>query len=80
MRTLLRLGRATIVTAAILAASGMLETTGRPLFAAIGEVALNLVAVQSETEKLRRKVTGALYRLSHAGAASVPRTSRGLVS
>ena len=59
IRTLLRIARATTVAAAIIAGSGMLQITGRPLFAAIGEVALNLAAVRSEAEKLREKVTAA---------------------
>ena len=56
---LLRLGRAIIVAATIVAASGMLETIGRPLFAEIGEVTLNLAATRFEEEKLRQKVAAA---------------------
>jgi hypothetical protein len=63
MRTLLR---AAILTGAILAGSGVLETTGLPLFSAIDEITLKLVAVQSEAEQLRRKGTGARNRLSSA--------------
>ena len=59
IKTLLRLGRATILATAIVAASGLLEITGRPLLAAVGNVTLNLAAVRSEAEKLRRIITGA---------------------
>ena len=60
IKTLLRFGRATTAAAAIVAVPGMLESNGRPLFA---EAAINLVAVRSEAEKLRQKVTeAALYR------------------
>jgi hypothetical protein len=37
----------------------MHEATGRPLFAAIGEIGLNLAAARSEVEKLGQKVTAA---------------------
>ena len=63
MGTLLRLGRATILTAAITATSGLPDIMDTPLFAALGEATINLVAVQSETERLRRKVAGAASRL-----------------
>ncbi len=56
LKTLRRLGRATAVAAVIVAASGVLKITGWPLFAAIGEVALNLAAVRAEAEELRRKI------------------------
>ena len=59
-KTLLRLGRATALATAIVAASGLLGITGRPLLAAIGNVALNLAAVRSEAEKLRQNITGAV--------------------
>jgi hypothetical protein len=62
IKTLLRFGRAITTAAVIVAASGMLEIAGRPLFASIGQVALNLAAVRSEAEKLRQKVMWALYR------------------
>jgi hypothetical protein len=62
IKTLLRLGQATTVAAAIVASSGMLETAGQLPFAAIGEVALNLAGAQSEAEKLRQKVATARYR------------------
>jgi hypothetical protein len=58
-KTLLRLGQATTVAATIVAASGMLGANGSPPIAAIGDVALNLAAAQSEAEKLRQKVTAA---------------------
>jgi hypothetical protein len=54
--TLLRLGRAATLASAIIAASGLLEITGMPLFEAVGDVALNLAAARSEAEKLRYKV------------------------
>ena len=56
IKTLLRLGRAATLASAIVAASGLLEITGLPLFAAVGNVALNLAAARSETEKLRHKI------------------------
>ena len=62
IKTLLWFGRAITTAAVIVAASGMLEIAGRPLFATIGQVALNLAAVRSEAEKLRQKVMWALYR------------------
>ena len=62
IRALLRVWRAASIAAVLVAASGMLETAGRPVFVAIGEIALNLAAVRSEAEKLREKVTWALYR------------------
>ena len=62
IKALLRAWRAAAIAAVFVAASGMLETAGRPVFAAIGEIALNLAAVRSEAEKLREKVTWALYR------------------
>jgi hypothetical protein len=58
-KTLVRLGRAATLATAIVAASGLLEITGRPLLAAVGDVALNLGAVGSEAEKLRHKITKA---------------------
>jgi hypothetical protein len=64
MSTLLNLGRTTVMTAAIVAASGLLEITGAPLFAAISEATRNLVAVRYEREKLRRKFGEAPPRLS----------------
>jgi hypothetical protein len=63
MRALLR---AAMLTGAILAGSGVLEATGLPLFSAINEIALKLVAVQSEAEQLRRKGAGARNRLARA--------------
>jgi hypothetical protein len=62
IKTLLRLGRAITIAAVIVAATGMLEIAGRPLFATIGQVALNWAAVRTEAEKLRQKVIWALYR------------------
>jgi hypothetical protein len=56
-----RVARTTSLAAVTVAASGVLESTGLPLSAAIGNATLNLASVQSETEKLcRRKMTGAL--------------------
>jgi len=46
----------------VVAASGLLQIAGRPLFTTLGEVALNWAAVRSEAEKLRQKVIWALYR------------------
>ena len=62
IKTLCRLTRAFIVAAVIVAGSGILQSFGRPLLAAIGEIALNLAAVRSEAEKLRQQVSGALHR------------------
>jgi hypothetical protein len=58
-KTLLRLGRATTLATATVAASGLLGITERPLLVAIGNVALNLAEVRSEEEKLRENITGA---------------------
>jgi hypothetical protein len=47
------------MAAVIVAASGVLGNTGRPLYAAVGDATLKwAAAVHSEREKLRRKVTG----------------------
>lgn len=62
IKAFLRVGRAATIAAVFVAASGILDTAGWPVFAAIGEIALNLAAVRSEAEKLREKVTGALFR------------------
>jgi hypothetical protein len=55
-----RLARAATIAAAIVASSSMLEATGQPLFATLGEVAFNLAAVFSEVQEVRRKITEAL--------------------
>jgi hypothetical protein len=68
IKVLLQVGRAATIAAVFVAASGILQTAGRPVLATIGEIALNLAAVRSEAEKLREKVTWALYR---AGVQSV---------
>jgi hypothetical protein len=44
------------LASAIIAASGLLGISGTPLFAAVGNVALNLAAARSEAEKLRYKI------------------------
>jgi len=62
INALLRLGRAITIAAVVVAASGLLQIAGRPLFTTLGEVALNWAAVRSEAEKLRQKVIWALYR------------------
>jgi hypothetical protein len=56
--TLTRSGRALGMAAVIVAASGVLSTTGGPLFGVVGQITLNLAAVQSEAEELRRKGAG----------------------
>jgi len=56
LTTLLRTGRAATLASAIVAASGLLEITGLPQFAAAGNIALNWAAARSETEKLRHKI------------------------
>jgi hypothetical protein len=58
-KTLLRLGQAATLAATVVAASGMLGTAGSPPITAIGDVALDFAAAQSEAEKLRQKVTAA---------------------
>jgi hypothetical protein len=75
--TLLRLGRAATLASAIIAASGLLEMAGMPLFAAVGEVALNLAAARSEAEKLRYKIAVRLTadrtkRLQQVARRSLP--------
>ena len=62
IKALRRLGRAITLATVLVAASGMLEIAGRPLFATLGEIALNWAAVRSEAEKLRQKITWAFYR------------------
>jgi hypothetical protein len=59
-KALLRLGRAATLATTIIAASGLLEITGEPLFAAAGNAALNWAAVRVEAEKLRLKMTQAV--------------------
>jgi len=51
-----RLARAATIAAAIGASSNALEPTGQPLFATLGDVAINLAAVFSEVEEARRKL------------------------
>ena len=53
--TMLRFGRGTIMAMAIVATSGVLEISGLPLFSAMGKIAYNLAAAQSEAKKLREK-------------------------
>jgi hypothetical protein len=60
IKILVRSGRGAAVAAAIIAVSGTVETSGRPLLTAIGEITLNLGAALSEAEKMRQKVAGAL--------------------
>lgn len=57
---LFRLARATSMAAVIAAASGAPEITGLPLSAAVDGAALKFGTVQSERERLRRKVTDVL--------------------
>ena len=60
--SILKLGRAIAVVAAIVAAPGILELAGPPMWAALRGVAFNLAANRSETENLRQKMSGALRR------------------
>ena len=55
-----RLARAAIIAPAIIACSSTLQATGQPLFATLGDVGFNLVAVFSEVEGVRRKITKAV--------------------
>jgi len=55
-----RLARAATIAAAIGASSNTLEATGQPLFATLGDVAINLAAAFSEAEEARRKLIVAL--------------------
>jgi hypothetical protein len=64
INTLRRVARATSLAAVIVVAFGVLESTGWPLSAAVGNAMLNLASVQSETKKLRRRVTGAIMASS----------------
>jgi hypothetical protein len=74
--TIMRLGRSIGIAGVIVAATGMLEVTGQPLFVAVGEVALNLAAVQSEAEKLRRRASLLrLARMQQEFATEAPRTT-----
>src|SRR5258708_5851304 len=71
--TIVRLGRSIGLAGVIVAASGMLQITGQPLFEVVGEVTLNLAAVQSEAEKLRRRASLLrLVRLQQELAAEAP--------
>jgi hypothetical protein len=65
-----RLARVATLAAAIVASSGLLKATGRPLFATLGDVAFNLTAASSEVEKVRRKITAAHARGRYIQAAS----------
>ena len=69
IKALVPLGRATILTSVVIVASGILEITGCPLFAAVGKVTLNWAAVRSETEKLRQKITTAACQAGIRSAA-----------
>jgi hypothetical protein len=69
IKALAPLGRAAILASAVIVASGILEITGCPLFAAVGKVTLNWAAVRSETEKLRQKITTAANRARIRSAA-----------
>jgi hypothetical protein len=71
IKALVPLGRATMLASVVIVASGILEITGCPLFAAVGKVTLNWAAVRSETEKLRQKITTATYQ---ARIASQPQS------
>jgi hypothetical protein len=51
-----RLARAATIAAAMGASSNALEATGQPLFATLGDVAINLAAAFSEVEEARRKL------------------------
>jgi hypothetical protein len=70
--TLLKLGRAATLASAIIAASGLLEMTGMPLFAAVGDIALNLAAARSEAEKLRYKNAVRSKRRQQVARSSLP--------
>jgi hypothetical protein len=63
-----RLARATSMAAVIAAASGVPETTGLPLSAAVDDAALKFGTVQSERERLRRKVMGAPILIANSAA------------
>jgi hypothetical protein len=69
IKALVPLGRATILASVVIVASGILEITGCPLFAAVGKVTLNWAAVRSETEKLRQKITTAACQAGIRSAA-----------
>jgi hypothetical protein len=69
IKALVSLGGVAILASAVIVASGILEITGCPLFAAVGKVTLNWAAVRSETEKLRQKITKAAYQARIRNAA-----------
>jgi hypothetical protein len=60
-----------MLATAIVAASGVLEISCQPVFAAAGHVALDLAAVRFEAEKLRLKINRATRLTSklRSGAA-----------
>jgi hypothetical protein len=68
--TLRRLARVTSMAAIVVASSGVLETTGLPLCACVGDATLKLAVVQFETEKLRRKLKGALIVVANSRAGT----------
>jgi hypothetical protein len=54
-----KLGRVAALATALVAASSMLEATGQPLLATLGQVAFNLAAGFSEGEQVRRRMVEA---------------------
>jgi len=57
---MVRLGRAVATAAAMVATSGALQATGRPLFTVVDQIAFNLAAAQAEAKKLREKAAVSL--------------------
>ena len=77
-----RLVRVTMITAMIVATSGMLEGAGLPIFSAIGGIVQNFAAAQSEAKRLRDEAAASLryvtrntryqFRREHAAVTSRP--------
>ena len=61
----------------IVAASGVLQTTGLPFFLAIGQIAQNLAAARYDARKLREKAAMPLVQTIRNGPASQQRSTDG---
>ena len=69
--SILKLGRAIALAAAIATAPGILDVAGPPMWAALRDVAFNLAALRSEAENKRQKMSGAATRARMANSQMV---------
>jgi hypothetical protein len=69
--SIVKLGRAIALAAAIIVAPGILDVAGPPMWAALRDVAFNLAALRSEAEHKRQKMSGAATRARMANAQMV---------